>query len=279
MQSGTLRFTALGDSTTLGIGDKQAGSFRGWARLLADAMSTAYDVDFRNLSVAGATAGSLLREQVPRALEHPPQLASLIVGANDTMRSTWDPVAVRRDIVAAADALAGTGATLMTARFHDHPSLLRLPTRVKRAFSSRIAVVNAAYDEVVARHGGLRVDLAHCPEVYTRAFWACDRVHPAEGGHRMFARRWAAVLAGEGLAFEPPPAEPDSPYVPGLRADLAWAVVEGLPWFGRRAGDLTSWAVRMAWVEAGRPRRGQSTAPVIAMPEQPGVTAVTRVGA
>ncbi|PVG81064.1 GDSL family lipase [Nocardioides gansuensis] len=279
MQSGTLRFTALGDSITLGIGDKQAGSFRGWARLLADAMSTAYAVDFSNLSVAGATAGSLLREQVPLALEHPPQLASLIVGINDTMRSTWDPAGVRRDVLAAADALAGTGATLMTARFHDHPSMLRLPARVRRAFSSRIALVNDAYDEVVARHGGLRVDLAHCPEVFTRDYWACDRVHPAEGGHRMFARRWAAVLAAEGLVFTPPPAETDTPYVPGLRTDLAWLVVEGLPWFGRRAGDLATWAVRMAWVESQRARRAQSAAPVIAMPEQPGLTAVTRVGA
>ena len=50
---GYVRFAALGDSTTAGIGDPTPGGVAGWARLLADALATAYDVSFCNLAVAG----------------------------------------------------------------------------------------------------------------------------------------------------------------------------------------------------------------------------------
>ena len=85
-----LRFAALGDSTTFGLGDPVVGGWRGWARLLAEALSaSAYDVSFCNLAVPGATAETVLRDQLPDAVAHRPDLVALIVGINDAMKSTW----------------------------------------------------------------------------------------------------------------------------------------------------------------------------------------------
>ena len=246
-----LRVAALGDSTTYGIGDPvPGGGWRGWARLLADALAGSYDVSFCNLAVSGATARCVRDDQLDEAIAHRPDLASLIVGINDTMRSTWDPVRLRDELMSSADALHGTGATLLTARFHDHGAVFGLPGILRRPLFARIETVNRVYDEVHATYGGLRLDLAARPEVATRQFWSVDRLHPSELGHRALAIAYAHLLQAEGLVFEPPSPGPQGGCAPSWRRDLAWMATQGAPWMGRRARDLGPWAVRLALSEA-----------------------------
>ncbi|WP_203336030.1 SGNH/GDSL hydrolase family protein [Nocardioides limicola] len=246
-----LRFAALGDSTTFGIGDPLGDGWRGWARILAAAMGRAHDVSFCNVAVSGATARAVRTDQLRVALGHQPTLASLIVGVNDTMRSTWDPVAVRDDLMSCAEALHGHGALLLTVRFHDHGEVFGLPGFLRRPLMARIEAVNRAYDEVYAHFGGIRVDLADCPEVRAREFWSVDRLHPSELGHRALAAAFADRLATEGIAFPRPSQLPTGP-PPTWRSDLSWMVTEGVPWFGRRARDLGPWAARLAVARARR---------------------------
>ena len=201
-----LRFAALGDSTTLGIGDPSPTGWRGWARLLAEALETSYGVSFCNLAASGATAAEVAAVQLAPALDHRPDLASLIVGVNDTMRSTWDPVRVRSDLLGCAAALHAAGAVLLTVRFHDHGAVFGLPGVLRRPLFERIETVNRVYDEIHARYGGPRVDLAQCPQVAARAAWSIDRLHPSEAGHRILAREFAVLLNREGLDFVPPDA-------------------------------------------------------------------------
>ncbi|WP_183093270.1 SGNH/GDSL hydrolase family protein [Nocardioides stalactiti] len=253
-----LRFAALGDSTTVGIGDpvpaadglpvdRQWGTWRGWARLLADALATSYDVSFCNVAISGATTQVVRAEQLDDALAHRPQLASLIVGVNDTMRSTWDADRVRDDLLTIAGSLDGIGATLMTARFHDHGTLIGLPRWFSRPMGLRIDHVNRVYDEIWLRYGGVRVDLACRPELHQRACWSVDRFHPSELGHRVLARAFAEQLNGSGFDFAPPGLEPWGGLPPSWRRDLGWMVAEGAPWMGRRAKDLGPWFARRAW--------------------------------
>ncbi|MDQ4052161.1 MAG: SGNH/GDSL hydrolase family protein [Actinomycetota bacterium] len=247
MRTTYLRFAALGDSTTVGVGDPvPGGGWRGWARLLADALSTSYDVSFCNLAVSGATATGVLAGQLEVGLAHRPTHASLIVGVNDTMRSTWDPARMRTELLTCADALHGVGAELLTARFHDHGAVLGLPRVLRRPLLARIECVNRIYDEVHATYSGIRLDLAACPEIHERASWSVDRLHPSERGHRALARGYAALLHRRGLAFTAPSAEPSGGYPPSWRRDVAWMVAEGAPWMGRRARDLGPWAARNA---------------------------------
>jgi lysophospholipase L1-like esterase len=249
-----LRFAALGDSATVGLGDPLPGGWRGWSRLLSSALATSYDVSYCNLAVSGATAGDVLRTQLADATAHRPDLASLVVGVNDTMRAGWHPARLREELMTCAAALDDAGATLLTARFHDHGAVFGLPGFLRRPLHARIEVVNQVYDEVYARFGGHRIDLAARPDVLERAFWSVDRLHPSELGHRALARAYADQLAATGLDFELPSLEPAGGLPLSWRHDLAWLVTEGAPWIGRRAKDLGPWAVRMAWEET-RPRR------------------------
>lgn len=249
-----LRFAALGDSTTHGIGDPVQGGWRGWARLLAGAMAPAHTVSLCNLAVPGATAADVRRAQLDPALAHRPDLASLIVGVNDTMRSTWSVPRLRADLLVCAEELSERRALLMTVRFHDHGEVFGLPSMIRRALRARIDAVNDVYDEIHDRFGGVRIDLARHPEVLQRRFWAVDRLHPSERGHRWLAGAFAAGLAEHGVDVGPVPADAVDGCAPTWHDDLAWLVTEGAPWVGRRARDLAPWAVRTAWADAQRRR-------------------------
>ncbi|QYJ04289.1 SGNH/GDSL hydrolase family protein [Nocardioides panacisoli] len=242
-----LRLATLGDSTTVGIGDPvPGGQWRGWARHLTEALAASYDVSWCNLAISGATTSIVREQQLEDALAHRPDLASLVVGVNDTMRGSWDPAHVRDDLLTIASCLHGVGATLMTARFHDHGAVLGLPGVLRRPLWHRISVVNAAYDEVWRRYGGVRLDLAHRPELGRRECWSVDRFHPSELGHRALARAFATELHAAGYDFPMPSALPGGGYPPSWRRDVAWMVTEGAPWVGRRARDLGPWMIRNA---------------------------------
>ena len=246
---GYVRFAALGDSATHGIGDRVDGAWRGWARLLADAIGADNDVSFCNLAVPGATVSEVVAHQLDDALAHAPHLASLVVGINDTRRSTWDAGRVRDELLGCADRLTGAGAQLLTVRFHDHGRVFHLPKPLARPLRRRIESLNAAYDEVVARYGGIRVDLAACPDVYQREFWSVDRLHPSELGHRRLAGEFARLIDEAGLSV-PAPAPTPNVQAPTRGEDLRWMLTEGAPWMGRRARDLGPWAARTLVTQA-----------------------------
>jgi len=262
-ERGYIRFVALGDSATYGIGDAdRTGSWRGWARLLASAIAQDHAVSFCNLAVPGSTAADVRRAQLADALDHRPHLASLIVGLNDTVRSTWDPEALRADLLHCARVLSEQGAVLLTIRFHDHARVFRLPGALGRRLRERIDVLNQVYDEIHERHGGLRLDLSRHPGVYDREFWSVDRLHPSELGHRALAHEFTELLHGAGLMFEPPGLELDGTSA-GPWKSLRWMVSEGVPWIGRRTRDLAP-AVARSWVHAGRERLGGQLRPPVA---------------
>ncbi len=145
-----LRVAALGDSTTFGIGDPVPGGWRGWARLLVAGLRASYDVSLCVTAEAGATTSQVRERQLADAVAHRPDVATLVVGVNDMLRSTWDPQRTRNDLLACADALTASGALLLTIRYHDHPALMGLPSALQRPLSARLDAVNRAYDEVHA---------------------------------------------------------------------------------------------------------------------------------
>lgn len=244
-----VRFAALGDSVTYGLGDRASKRSRGWARLLGDAIARDHDVFFCNLAQPGATAADMRAQQLSKALDHRPHVAALIVGLNDTMRSAWNPAAVRADLLHTASRLAGQGAVLLTVRFHDHSRVFGFPGFLARPMRQRIDILNAIYDEIHQTYGGAHVDLAQHPGVYDREFWSIDRLHPSERGHRALAHAFSALLGHHGLTFEPPAWELDGDPTTRL-AELRSLAIEGLPWVARRVRDLGPALGRRALVRA-----------------------------
>jgi lysophospholipase L1-like esterase len=88
-----VRFVALGDSLTEGVGDPAGDGWRGWAALLSGGLA-AKDVDFTNLAVSGAQTRDVLERQTPAALDLRPDIVAVVIGVNDTLRCTFDIHAV-----------------------------------------------------------------------------------------------------------------------------------------------------------------------------------------
>lgn len=258
--SGCLRFVALGDSVTVGIGDRHGDGWRGWANLLAESLAVSYSLRFDNLATIGATTARLREEQLPRALELRPDLVSLVVGVNDTMRSTFDPRVLRSELNDVARRLTGVGARLLMVRFHDHGRVFGLPAALRAPLDRRIGALNEVYDEIHRMYGGVYLDVAANPAVYTRTAWSVDRLHPSEQGHRWLARGFAELLHRSGLPLASVPSlECSADGGPSKWQDFAWLVSKGIPWVGRRARDLGPWAVCLVASElAARVRAGRA---------------------
>ncbi|TDU88193.1 lysophospholipase L1-like esterase [Kribbella voronezhensis] len=236
-----------GSTTDLsGAGARPGEGWRGWASLLADSLGSSHRVTFANFATSGATAPMVAAEQLPASGSGPIDVASVIVGINDTLRSTFDAREIRDCLQYCGEQLTTRGALLLTVRFHDHGQVFGLPSWLRRPLWQRIEQVNLAYDELFARFGGIRIDMAGYPEVYRRDFWSVDRLHPGERGHRRLARAFADELQRHGVRIAVPPALDCAGDTPSKWADTLWMLREGTPWLARRARDLAPWAAHMA---------------------------------
>ena len=233
------RLAVLGDSTAVGLGDPVPGrGWRGVGPFVAQALGIRAG-GYLNTAFTGARVGCVRRDQLDAALRHRPDVALVIVGMNDTLRSDFDATAVAADLDHVVTTLSARGAVVVPVRFHDHGKVFRLPGPLYRALKARIDELNAAIDSVVARCGVPCLDLDAMPGAYGLAAWSVDRLHPSELGHRMLARGLTELLGQAGVAV----AEPVSLVCSGgMRPrtidHVGWLVVKGLPWLWRRGRDL-----------------------------------------
>ncbi|MEU3844337.1 SGNH/GDSL hydrolase family protein [Streptomyces sp. NPDC028635] len=252
-----VRFVALGDSLTEGVGDPVDGAWRGWAALLAPSLSVS-PVDFTNLAVSGAQTRDVLERQLPAALALRPDLVSVVIGVNDTLRCTFDIHAVAARLDTVYGALTRHGATALTACLPDPGAMLGLPGALARPLARRQRAVNAVVHALSERYGTQHLHADTEEWIRDRAMWSADRLHPGERGHRQLAVRCHALLAGAGLASGPAPsAEPESP-APTRTASLRWLATAGTGWVARRCTDLLPQLLTLAADELRHRARGTS---------------------
>jgi S1-C subfamily serine protease/lysophospholipase L1-like esterase len=238
------RFAALGDSITVGMGDPvPGGGWRGWAALLAGTLPRA---EVHNLATSGALAADVERFQLPAAAALRPDVASVVVGINDTLRGDCDPDRTGAAIGRTVAGLREAGAQVLTMRLPDPGQMFGLPGALARPLARRMHAVNAVVDEVARRHGTLHLDITRDPATYERRYWSVDRLHPNERGHRLIACRFHALLAtaGFGVGSSPDP-EPSSP-PPTRLAEARWMATKGTAWLVRRSRDLVPALVGLA---------------------------------
>lgn len=254
-----LRFVALGDSLTEGVGDPVGDTWRGWAELLAKGLAPAEaPAGFTNLAVSGAQTRDVLERQTPAALDLSPDVVSVVIGVNDTLRYTFDihAVAARLDKVYAA--FRAQGAVLLTACLPDPGSMLRLPGSLARPLARRQRAVNTVVHALSERYGAVHLHAAEGGWVTDRAMWSADRLHPGERGHRQLALHFHALLAQAGVATgSAPAAEPEFP-PPTRSASLWWLATAGTGWVARRCTDLLPQLLTLAASEVRHKARGTS---------------------
>jgi lysophospholipase L1-like esterase len=249
------RFVALGDSITLGVGDpvrlqtesgKLRRGWRGWAVLLAEGLP---DPALLNLAGNGACMADVELHQLPQALPLQPDVASVVVGINDTLRPNFDVSRIESAASHTIGALRAAGAEVLTMRLPDPGEMLGLPGLLARPLARRAHQINQVMDELAERFGTLHFDAANDQEAFDPRMWAVDRLHPSERGHRLIARRFHALLAAAGREVgSEPGAEPLNP-PPSKAAELAWMATKGTAWVAKRSTDLVPSLLAMAFAE------------------------------
>ncbi|MFD5916499.1 SGNH/GDSL hydrolase family protein [Kitasatospora sp. NPDC058201] len=252
-----VRFVALGDSLTEGIGDPIADGWRGWAALLARSLAPPHTgVEFTNLARSGALTTDLTAEQLPTALALRPQLAAVVAGGNDTLRSGFDVARTARALDAVLGRLTDGGAQVLTACLPDPGTLLRLPPPLARPLARRMRAVNAVVHALSVRHGSVHLHIADLPWSAERQLLSVDRLHPSAEGHHLIARGFHGLLADAGRPLGPAPVpEPVEP-PPGTLADLWWMATRGTRWVVDRSTDLLPGLLALAAVEGSARLRG-----------------------
>ncbi|MEU9121496.1 SGNH/GDSL hydrolase family protein [Streptomyces sp. NPDC048506] len=246
-----VRFVALGDSLTEGLGDPLPdGGWRGWAALLAGALGErSGGVALVNLAFSGALAADVAERQLPAARALKPRYVSLVVGANDTLRAAFaiDRIAAALDLTHRA--LSADGAVVLTACLPDPGRMLGLPGPLARPLARRMRAVNTVVHAVSARHGGVHLHLAEHPWTTERTSWSVDRLHPSERGHRLLARGFHAALADAGLPVGPPPGLTLDGRPPTRTGSALWMATKGTRWVADRCTDLLPGLLGLAVTE------------------------------
>jgi lysophospholipase L1-like esterase len=177
-------FTVLGDSSAVGLGVERAAETPGVLIAAALAELAERPVRLVRLAVSGAVSADL-RDQVDKALMEQPDVAVIMIGANDVTTRTRPSVAVRqlsdavsRLVEAGCEVVVGTCPDLGTIRPIGVP--LRL---LARRWSRQMA---AAQTIAVVAAGGRTVSLGDVlgPAFASdRSMFSVDEFHPSAAGY------------------------------------------------------------------------------------------------
>ncbi|MFG2983646.1 SGNH/GDSL hydrolase family protein [Streptomyces sp. NPDC048258] len=236
-----LRYVALGDSQTEGMGDgDDTAGLRGFADRLAEHLAAADPgVRYANLAVRGRTAGQVRAEQLGPALALRPDLATVVAGVNDLLRPRFDAAEVAGHLEEMFAALTAAGAHVVTVTFPDLGEIVPLA----RPLASRVSDLNTRIRAAAARHGVTVAEIGRHPVATDPRLWTADRLHASPVGHARIAGALAQAIGLPGSDDSwtlPLPPRP----VPGRRqaagAELRWVAGFLGPWIGRRLRGRSS---------------------------------------
>lgn len=235
-----IRYVALGDSFTEGIGDPEpdsVGGYRGWADRVAEVLAAQTpEFAYANLAVRGRLLQQISHTQVDAALELHPDLITVSAGGNDIIRPGADPDAVSEHFEEMIVRLRSYGATVL---MFTGPDIGMTP--VLRRVRGKVAIYNENLRAVALRHDCIVADLWALRELADPQMWAPDRLHFSALGHHTITRM---VLAALNVENDLKPLEPQSlPHLSWRQArseDAVWAREYLAPWLLRRVRGQSS---------------------------------------
>ena len=186
---GGIRYLALGDSLTQGVGapDEQTGAF---PALLADRWrADGCEVELQNAGISGYTAGQVLAEQVPQIESFGPTIVTFQAGGNDIANGV--PLEeYRENVKSVLDSAADSGARVIVLAQNEW---FRSPEGLN--YGDDLSPQRAAYDDVLieetSAHGAEFVDLRPLyAEQADKGQWVEDGIHPTPEAYEA----WAAKL-------------------------------------------------------------------------------------
>jgi lysophospholipase L1-like esterase len=190
---------ALGDSYTIGTGLEDES--QNFPSLLARRITqeTGIGVALTNLGVNGYTTTDLIREELPVARDRHPELATILIGANDIVQRSDEGDYRRRlatiyDAVATLAAPASNVVTVSTPDFSALPGAL--PFGVPSELRGRIDAFNHVARAQAAAHDFHFADISAISRQAAngRDWLAADGLHPGPAQHRAIAEHLWSIL-------------------------------------------------------------------------------------
>lgn len=259
----SVRFVAIGDSFTEGVGDELPdGRVRGWADLVARGWADVSEepIEYANLAIRGKLIEPIVAEQLEPALALRPTHLSFNGGGNDMLRP-------RTSISHVADLFSHVlrrcdeeGVTLILLSGANPSAQLPMSRLIQRRGDQLSAAV---VQRIADRPDVVRALNWPDRELSTPGYWSQDRLHMNARGHHRVAARVLAALGQE------PPATwwslPELPDAVRLRSATYYREHVG-PWVRRRLTGTSSGDGREpkhpGWTEvapAGRSAQGFAT--------------------
>ena len=225
----------LGDSVGFGVGDednmypnKGVGAFLH--------RSLPGFTKYANHSRPGARMREVFEVQLPKALEHEPDVVVLIAGGNDVLRQNFDPTDIYWSMYGTITTLKERGIEVLTMKLHDPNRKIRLPKRLARLLHQRVETLNHIIDDVSQLLGAQCLDVRKIDLAYDQRIWHIDRMHPNRTGYHLLATHFARLLHGQGHDVR----DVTAPLVRtrSRKENVRWILRMGLPWFLKRCKDL-----------------------------------------
>jgi len=243
----TLRYVAIGDSLSEGVGDEPwpDGTLRGWtdrlAALLVERRGADGMLEYANLAVRGSKSARVLESQVDEAVAMNPDLVTLTAGMNDLLRRRLDFDVVRSTLIEIVRPFTARGARLLIVPIPD----VRAVSPMGRLIDARRLRLNAIYRELARDHGVEEIAETTGSVFEDRRAWAEDRLHLSPLGHERLARAAATSL---GVLSDADALLPPTGVVPPttIRAEALWCWRYVAPWVGRRLRGVSSGDGRIA---------------------------------
>lgn len=231
-----MRYVAVGDSFTEGIGDDRPdGSIRGWADLVAEQLAQHGEVDYANLAIRGRLMGPIIAEQLEPALALKPTLLTFNGGGNDVMRPKVDLDQLRAETEQVIVRCRDEGVRLVLLSGANPSRGLPMGRRIDERGRQLTAVVAG----LTASYGVTFVDNFGDAELSRPGYWSPDRLHMGPAGHRRVAARVLTALDYPAPAgWLEPLAEPDRAPSRAENAAFYWQHVR--PWVMRRLRKQSS---------------------------------------
>ena len=198
----TIRFAVLGDSIGFGVGAHRSTDTLA-SRITADLSTQGLPAEPRVFAVSGARSADLAA-QVRRALTWQPQVALVVIGANDLTH--FIPVSeAAADLREAVRCLRSAGAEVVVAPAPDLSILPHVPPAFRAGVRESSAAMRRAQIVATLEEGGRVADGdggASAAFAEDRSLFSADRYHPSSAGYRVIAARLAPIVYAAALAVE-----------------------------------------------------------------------------
>ncbi|MGR0161793.1 SGNH/GDSL hydrolase family protein [Paenarthrobacter nitroguajacolicus] len=235
-----IRFVALGDSFTEGVGDNDLrlpNNCRGWADRVAEELARHDEtVQYANLAIRGRRLNRIIDEQFEPAFAMNPTMVSFYAGGNDLLMARLNMAKLIRDYEDAVKRIKASGATVLLFTGYNVPlSPLLEPLKL------RTAIYNRHIRRIAAEYQTLLVDYWCFEKFQDPRMWAPDRLHMSTLGHGYMAKKVLEVLGAPHSLHSPTLAAPrQRTLTQNIADDAAWLRRDVGPWLSRRFHGVSS---------------------------------------